>query len=228
MYKSIFDELNVDDKLFKKPKIKKFDTVKSNIPLIADYNYMADLLILPRTKEGFNGLLVMVDLATDELDFEPYKTKEPAEILKCMKKIFSRPYLKKPYASIKTDSGTEFKGVFHKYLYDNSILHKLSLPDRHRQMANVESANKQIGKVIMTYLNAQDLINNMSNTDWTHILPRLRVKLNEFRKKEITDTPFCDLRNVPLHSISPPFIDKSTTVSSTHCIDGTFVRLILW
>jgi hypothetical protein len=26
-------------------------------------------------------------------------------------------------ASLKTDSGTEFKEVFHKYLYDNGILH---------------------------------------------------------------------------------------------------------
>jgi hypothetical protein len=34
-----------------------------------------DYLELPETKLGFNRLLVMVDLATDELDFQETKTK---------------------------------------------------------------------------------------------------------------------------------------------------------
>ena len=48
--------------------------------------------------------------------------------------LFTRDYIKKPYASLKKDGGTEFKGIFHKYLYDNDILHKAGL-------ANVESLN---------------------------------------------------------------------------------------
>jgi len=191
MYKNIFDKLKTDDKLFKKSKIKKFDNVKENIPLIPDYNFMADLLILPRTeKEGYNGLLTMVDLATDEIDFEPYKTKEPKEILECMEKIFKRNYLKKPYASIRTDNGTEFKGVFHKWLYDNSILHTTNQPDRHRQMGNIENVNKQIGKIIQTYLGDLDLKNKKRNTDWIKILAVIREELNKFRKKNIPDTPY--------------------------------------
>lgn len=41
-----------------------------------------------------------------------------------MKKIFTRDFLNKHYASLQTDDGKEFKGIFHKYLYDESILHK--------------------------------------------------------------------------------------------------------
>jgi len=151
---------------------------------------MADLLILPRTPEGYNGLLTMIDLANNECDFEPYKTKEPKEILQCMETIFKRPYLKKPYASIRTDNGTEFKGVFHKYLYDNSILHRYCMPDRHRQMSAVENLNKQLGKIIQTYLSFLDLKNKQRNTDWVKILPSIREKINKFKKIDIKDTPY--------------------------------------
>lgn len=190
MIKTIFDKLDINDKLFKKIKIKKFDSVKNNIPLIEDYNFMADLLILPKTKDGYSGLFTMVDLATNECDFEPYKTKEPKEILECMENIFKRKHLKKPYASIKTDNGTEFKGIFHKYLYDNSILHKYCMPDRHRQMGSIENLNKQIGKIIQSYLSFLDLKNKNRNTEWIKIIPIIREQLNKFKKINIKDNPY--------------------------------------
>ena len=51
----ILKELGVNEKYSKPVKIKKqFSKVKDNIPLKADYNFMADLLELPETKKGLN------------------------------------------------------------------------------------------------------------------------------------------------------------------------------
>src|SRR5438552_382523 len=117
--KQLITKLGIDETLttpIKKPK--KFTRVKHNIPLKEDYNFMADLLFLPTDKAGYKYLLVVVDLATDEFDIEPLKDKQPKNVLDAMLKMFKRKYIKTPYASIKTDDGTEFKGVFHKWLYE--------------------------------------------------------------------------------------------------------------
>lgn len=51
----ILKELKINEKYSKPVKIKKeFSKVKDNIPLKADYNFMADLLELPETKKDLN------------------------------------------------------------------------------------------------------------------------------------------------------------------------------
>ena len=114
---------------------------------------MADLLQLPKTSKGYTHLLVVVDLASSEFDIEPLKSTTAEATLDAMLKMFKRKYVKKPYASIRTDGGSEFKGVFHKWLYDNSILHKTASPYRHKQMANVEALNKQLARLFNGYMN---------------------------------------------------------------------------
>ena len=179
------NSLNITDTtLFKAPnkKSRKYNIVKDNIPQVEDYNFQADLLFLPTTKEGYRYLLTMVDLATDEIDFEPIKDKEPNTILNSMKIIFKRPYLNEPYASLRTDSGTEFKGVFHKYLINKAVLHKISLTNRHRQTANIENVNKILGKLLNGYMNSIQIKTKKPYVQWTDILEILRVKLNKIRK----------------------------------------------
>ena len=90
-----------------------------------DYNFQTDLLMLPKTKQGYKYLLVIVDLFTNEVDFEAMKTKTPAETLRSMKVIFKRDILNKPFASMSSDAGLEFKGTFKDYLYNQSILHRI-------------------------------------------------------------------------------------------------------
>jgi hypothetical protein len=127
----------------------------------------------------------MVDLATDEFDYEAMKYKDSDTVLKSMKNIFKRQILKKPYASISTDDGSEFKGAFHQYLYDNSIYHKQSMPYRHKQIANVENLNKQLGRLINGYMQTISEENNEIYSEWTDILDRLRTELNRLRKKDV-------------------------------------------
>ena len=186
--KKILEKLNIDETFTKsKKKIKSYTHIKDNIPLKADYNMMADLLFLPQTKEGFKYLLVVVDLATDEFDMEPLKNKESVTTLDALKEIFKRQYVHLPKATLATDQGTEFKGVFHKYLYDESVFHKQGLTARHQQVANIESLNRQLGRIFNGYMNTKEQETAKVYKEWTDIIDVVREDLNKYRKKQEKD-----------------------------------------
>jgi hypothetical protein len=201
----IFKNLDIDPKIIKHSKVitkkAKFDKVKDSVPAIEDYNFQMDYLELPETKLGFNRLLVIVDLANDEVDFEPTKNKDSNTTLKAMKTIFKRPYLNKPYASIRTDSGTEFLGDVKKYLYNESILHRPGISGRHKQTGNVEMANKQIAIVLNAYMNTVERKTGAVFKEWTDIIDQIRPLLNNFRKKKLIQTPIAEVTD----NINPKF-----------------------
>ena len=161
--------------------------MKDNIPLVADYNMMADLLFMPTASFGNKYCFVIVDLATDEFDIEPIKNKEPETVKKAMLKCFTRDYVKKPQYTLKTDSGNEFKGVFQKYLYDESIFHKVAPPNRHSSMSNVEALNRQLGRMFNLLMNSKEESSGKRYANWTEFIPLVRTKLNAIRKKELPD-----------------------------------------
>ena len=80
-YAKLMDEMNIDETYTKPIKKYKFDTIKQNTFPKQDYNFMMDTMQLPTTKEGFQHLLVVVDLWSDELDFEPLKGLTALETL---------------------------------------------------------------------------------------------------------------------------------------------------
>ncbi|CAN0408270.1 unnamed protein product, partial [Ectocarpus fasciculatus] len=139
-------------------------------------------------KKEYRYLLVIVDLWSDEMDAEPLKTKTPDDVLKAIKKIFKRPYLNKPY-HIKSDAGTEFKGSVKQYFYDESILHSVALPGRHKQMGNVENLNKLLGRFLMTYLTNKEDETSKPYNEWTDILEDVIKEINIIRKRPDGD-PF--------------------------------------
>ncbi|RZK10534.1 MAG: transposase [Flavobacterium sp.] len=185
-FKKLLDDLNINETFNKKvnrPKV--FNAVKDNIPLVEDWNMMADLFFLPTAKFGFKYLFVIVDLATDEFDIEPIKDKRPSTVLKAMEKCFARDFVKEPKYSLKTDGGLEFKGVFHKWLYDESILHKTALPHRHNSMANVESLNGQLARLFNGYMNQMEEQTGKRYNNWTDVVDQVREGLNAIRKKKV-------------------------------------------
>ena len=192
----LIKKLNIDETYTKAPKQKVFNKVKDNVPHVEDYNFMADLLLLPETKKGFKYLLVVVDLGNDDFDIEPLKNKDSKSVLAGFQNMFKRPYIKKPYASIRTDAGTEFKDEFHKYLYDNSIMHKVAEPNRHQQLANVESLNKQLGRLFNGYMNSVEAKTNKVYKEWDDVISIVRKDLNEYRKKPTKDR-FTEIYPVP-------------------------------
>ena len=184
----ILNLLKINETYTKPAKLpKEYNSVKDNIPLVEDYNFMADLLFLPETKKKFKYLLVVVDLATNDFDIEPMKDKEPSTTLASMKAMFKRKYIKKPEASIRTDGGTEFKGVFQKYLFDESIIHKVAEPARHKQMANVENLNRQLGRLFNGYMNSKEEETGKVYREWTDVLDVVRSELNAFKHKDGKD-----------------------------------------
>ena len=75
-----------------------FDSVTANTFPVANHNLMIDTLILPTTNEGFNRLLVVVDLWSKEIEFVPmiatdntYDEKTGNSVDRSYLKIWSSP-----------------------------------------------------------------------------------------------------------------------------------------
>lgn len=185
-FKELIKELNIDER-FTKPRLKTqqvFNKVKDNLPMIEDFNFMADTLYLPETKEGYKYLLVVVDLASNEFDIEPMKNVDTKTTSSAFQKMMKRKYLNFPKI-IRTDAGSEFKDKFTKMLTKNDVLQKTALPKRHQQMANVESLNKQLGRLFNGYMNMKEKETGKVFREWTNVIESVRKGLNEIRKIEI-------------------------------------------
>ena len=168
----------------------KFPKVKDSTNPQSGFNEMADLLMLPVTKEGYRYILSVVDIWSNYFDIEPMKTKTAKATLDALLAIFKRHYVSIPKASMSTDNGTEFKEVFNKWLIDHNIYHKLCLPDRHKQLANVENLNRQVGKIIMTYLTNKEIEIGKPYHEWMGIIPDIRKELNKFKTHPENLNPF--------------------------------------
>jgi hypothetical protein len=196
----ILDKLNIDETYTKPLRKIKFDHVKDNVFPAANYNDMADVLYLPQTSNGYKYLLVVVDLYTNAFDIEPMKQLTADAALKAFQAIIKRKYIKLPYASIRTDNGNEFKGVFHKYMYDHSVLQRYAEPYRKQQLANVESLNAQLGRLFNGYMNMKELQTHKAYRNWNDIIDTVRVELNEKRKLNAPPSHE-NIFNVPLKDI---------------------------
>ena len=176
----------IDDtytKLYRRPtRADEMTKVKDQIPLVEDYNYMADILHLPTDKFGFNKLLVICDIADDTFDIEEMKGESAEETLKAFKKIIQRGIIKVPYASMLTDGGSSFKSVFHKYLYDNGVNHRVARVGRHHQLSNVDSLCRQLGSLFNGIMNKKEEETGKVSKAWTHAIDEVREKLNIYRR----------------------------------------------
>ena len=177
---------NEDTKITKKDK--KFTSVKSVVPPAKDLNFMADLLFLPEAtigKKKYPYCLVVCDLASNAFDIEPVSNKEPQTILDAFKIIDKRKFIKvdAKTATLATDGGNEFKVVFAKWLYDESIFHKITFPNRHTQLSNINYLTRQLGKLFNLYMNSKERETGKVYKNWTDIIAKVRDVLNEHRLK---------------------------------------------
>ena len=161
----------------------KYDKFRDNTYPKQDYNFAMDLLFLPTAKFGFKYLVVVVDIWSNEIDFEQIKNKKPETVLNAFKKIVKRKYLNSPYASIRIDAGNEFKGAFKKYFFDNDIILRVSQPGRHKQNTVAESAIRLISFVLINYMNIKELETQKKYKNWTDMInDEFREILNNLRK----------------------------------------------
>lgn len=200
--KELIKNLGIDETNHIKPQKYKFDTIKENTFPMGGYNYMIDSLSLPSFR-GFGHLLVLIDLWSDAIDFEPMRSTKSIDAVKSFKKIIERPIFNLPQQSIRSDNGVEFKAQFHQYLLDNNIIHRKSLPYRHKQNSNTESANRTIGRILQTYLSNKQQEKGRVYKNWIEILPQVRAALNQYRLKPDKD-PF-NLDAIPWTDNKPIF-----------------------
>ena len=188
-FASLLEKLDVDEKFNKrKQEHKSFNTIASIVPPIEDANMMCDILHMPETKNGNKYIFVIVDLYTGDFDIEPMQILDAEHALKAMKACFKRDYVKKPKYSLKTDGGAEFKNIFDKYLYDNSILHKWIIGHRHISISVVESLNKQLARLFNGYMNTREEKGKLYR-EWDKAVNTIRKDLNELRTKRKPKDP---------------------------------------
>jgi hypothetical protein len=186
--KDLINNLGIDEQFTTQPKKQKqFNKIKKNLPLIKGYNYQADILMMPTDKKGNHYLLCCVDLADDSFDIQEMKFKDPLSTLEAYLLMLKRNFIKIPFASMRTDNGGEFLGVFHSFLLENNVFHKFALPDRHTQLSNIESLNGQLGRIFNGYMNKKELETNKAYREWTDIINYTRTNLNKIRTKQLTD-----------------------------------------
>lgn len=222
--KGILDSLGINEKFQKRiQKDKSFNTIQDNVPHVSNSNMMCDLLHLPTAKFGFKYLFVICDLSGNgHFDIEPMKTTTSEESLKAMQKCFTRQYVKEPKYSLKTDGGSEWKGIFNKYLYEKNILHKGVVADRHQSMSMVESLNKQLGRLFNGYMNKKEEETGKSFKNWTDAVGTIREQLNEYRDKKLTNDPYSfhyavpqNTREIEVDKVIKDEHGKNTTITET-------------
>jgi hypothetical protein len=183
------------------PKQRVYNSIYNNIIHEEGFNYMADLIMLPQTKQGYKYLLVVVDLYTNGFDIEPLKKKDAETTLKAYQQMLKRNFIEMPQGTMRTDSGSEFKAVFNKFLITNNIIHRVSLPNRHKQTGPVENLNRTISKLLMSYIVHMEEKTGKDYNEWTDILSTVRTDLNKIRKEtRIKEKKHLDLEeNEPVY-----------------------------
>lgn len=197
----LIKKLNIDEtftKPIKKPK-NAYHKTDNYIIHKQDRNFQADLLFLPTTKEGFKYLLVVVDMWSLEFDIEPLKTKQTKEVKKAFQTIFGRKYLNVPW-QIRTDGGTEFKGVVAEFLRSLEVHQTFGHPYRHQNLAKVEALNKSLGRLFNGYMNHKEEQTGKPYREWTDVIQIVREDFNKIRKRkdeETTPSPDIDVLAKP-------------------------------
>lgn len=185
-FKDVLKDVGINEFYTKADTKQKYNKFVTAVIPEEDFNFMSDLIEMPTTKAGFKWLLVVLDLGTNEFDIEEMKNKESKTTLDSFKRVVKRGILSLPEISLKTDGGTEFKGVFEKYLEDLGIMHKTAKAYRKQQMGPVEGLNKTVARLLMTYLNDKSVELGKDYNEWTDILDVVGEEVNKYRKRDLS------------------------------------------
>ena len=130
---------------------------------------LADLKSLKKYNSGYCYIVVVVDVLSRYLWAIPIKNKTPTEVMKAFEKILEMSG-RKPWR-LCTDRGTEFKGVFQKFLADEDIKYfNATSPDVKAAMA--ERYVKTIKMRLWKYFT------RMKTFRYVDVLPRLVDSIN--------------------------------------------------
>jgi hypothetical protein len=167
----------------KYPRVEQ-NSYSQNISRNENDALMIDIAEYPTASFGYKYLLVCTDLATRDFDIEKMKNKDSQTVLNAMMKMFERKYIDLPKYYMISDNGSEFKSVFHRYLYDKNVFHKQIPPGRHQQLAPVDSLINQLNRIFNAYMTSKEVESKKQFRNWTDIIDTVREELNKFRRIE--------------------------------------------
>lgn len=144
-----------------------------------------------KSKRDHNNLilLVVVDIMTKMVDFEPVPNKEGKSIRWGFVKILRRNIIREHgIKHLYSDNGSEFKNVImQRYCKAQNIIQHFTLPSRKKQNAIVEAFNSVLRK-LLTLKQNQNIKDGVkdANGNVPHIfaiLPLLRTAMNDKKVK---------------------------------------------
>lgn len=140
--------------------------------------YQADLVYMPED-QGYKYLLVIVDIASKEMDAEPLQDRRGEDVVNGMESILQRKLIKKEdMYYLYTDPGSEFKNqVFANWCERLGVIHRTTKTARKDQMAVVESMNYKLTKVLGVRMTIQQL--EESDIKWVDKVRNLVGAVNE-------------------------------------------------
>lgn len=202
---------NEAKKITDKPKIRKSDMSHFKHGFERGQSYMMDLIFLP-DDNGYKYALVVLDLATNNIDAEPVQNRQASTMVNALKNIFKRKFIKPPKAMVTTDAGNEFKDKFDKYCKDNGIFHRTTKVGRHQQLLPIDNKIALISKYLNIAMVSDELTTNKTSRKWTPRLTQLIKILNQpkYLYKVKTDDEIQDM-NVEIKG-NPDLYEVGTKV----------------
>lgn len=153
--------------------------------------HQMDLLIITED-QGYKYILTVVDIASRYKSARPLKNKQANTVLEAAKDIYKK--MKLPEI-IQSDGGSEFKGVFSRWLQDNNIQHQIFGVGSH--LPFVESFNNQLTILIFREQQAKELKTGVLNKEFVKSLPKnikiLNERVNSYIKMRPIDAYKLDL-----------------------------------
>ena len=172
-----------------RPKYIPRGTTSDSEGLNVNEIHQADLLYLSHDKE-FKYALTVVDVASRYKEAEPIKRKTPLDIKNAFQKIYDRSPLDFPKV-LQIDGGSEFKGVFKKYMLDEDVFMKIGQPHNHRAQGIVERFNRTLAEQLYFHQQNQELTMKMGDFgyEWIENLPIVIKSLNNQKTRLINMVP---------------------------------------
>lgn len=164
-----------------KPK-KVYNSITTTKPL---QQVNIDLMVMDKikTKKGnknFAYALIIIDIYSRFLWVVPIKTKTASDTLDAWKRAFKGS--KQP-KNITSDSGSEFKGVFGKYLRDNNISHRTVEIGDHKSLGLVDRVIRTIRRKLRLLWQTND------DFDWITHIDRVVKEYNNTRHSTVKAKP---------------------------------------
>jgi hypothetical protein len=186
----------------------------------------ADVLFLSNDG-GFKYALVVVDLASRYTAAVPMKNKDARTVLAAIQSIWKKGPLRRP-ENLKVDAGSEFQGVFSRWMEDNGVNLRRNPTADHRANSMVESHNSELARRLYAIQKQDEVERGGTNREWVGNLEGVLASMNAAENRLIgmsADTAIKKDKVYPLAKQRPPDVPLRT--QKPVLAIGTRVRVLL-